>query len=90
MTDSDDRPEAWKAVPEIEGCTFSGYEASDQGRYRSVDRQLGNRRLTGKVLSTRRNDDGYVLVNIRCDNPGHKGAHTHAGHKVTLYTFAAP
>lgn len=90
MTDSNERPETWKPVAPMDGCTFSGYEASDKGRYRSVDRLVGNRQLKGKVLATRRNDDGYVLVNIRCDNPDHKGAHTFSGHKITLTTFAGP
>ena len=86
------RPEGWRPVPEIDGCTFSGYESSDQGRYRSIDRMSGNRNLKGKVLSTRRDEDGYVLVNIRCDStdPDHNRVHTMLAHKVTLYTFAGP
>ena len=84
MTDSDERPETWKPVAPMDGCTFSGYEASDKGRYRSIDRKHGNRQLRGKVLATRRNDDGYVLVNIRCDStdPDHNRVHTFSGHKV--------
>lgn len=92
---SDQRPEreeTWKPVAPMDGCTFSGYEASDKGRYRSVDRKQGNRRLRGKVLATRRNDDGYVLVNIRCDSadPAHNRVHTFSGHKITLTTFDKP
>jgi NUMOD4 motif len=91
-TTSNDRPETWRAVAPMDGCTFSGYEASDMGRYRSVDRKSGNRQLRGKVLATRRHDDGYRLVNIRCDSadPDHNRVHTFAAHKVTLYTFAGP
>lgn len=86
------RDETWRPVPEIEGCTFSGYETSDQGRYRSIDRMSGTRRLKGKVLATRLDDDGYVLVNIRCDStdPAHNRVHTFAGHKLVLWTFAGP
>ena len=70
----------------MDGCTFSGYEACDKGRYRSIDRKQGNRQLKGKVLATRRTDDGYVLVNIRCDStdPDHNRVHTVTGHKIVL------
>jgi NUMOD4 motif len=92
MTDSDERLEDWRPVAPMDGCTFSGYEASDKGRYRSIDRKSGNRSLKGKVLSTRLDDGGYVLVNIRCDStdPDHNRVHTFLGHKVTLCTFAGP
>lgn len=92
MTDSDEREETWKPVPPMDGCAFSGYQASDKGGYRSVDRMSGNRHLKGKVLATRRHDDGYRLVNIRCDSadPDHNRVHTFAAHKVTLWTFAGP
>ena len=85
-----DRPEGWRPVAPLDGCTFSGYETSDKGRYRSIDRKQGNRQLRGKVLATRRNDDGYVLVNIRCDStdPEHGRVHTISGQKIVLYTFA--
>jgi NUMOD4 motif len=91
-TGSDRRPEKWLPVAPMDGCTFSGYEASDMGRYRSVDRVSGGRRLTGKVLATRRNDDGYTLVNLRCDStdPAHNRVHTLTGHKIVLTTFDRP
>lgn len=91
-TDGNERPETWRPVPEIDGCTFGGYEASDKGAYRSIDRKVGNRNLKGKVLATSRHEDGYRLVTIRCDStdPEHRRAHTFAAHKVTLYTFAGP
>lgn len=92
MTDSNERLEGWRPVAPMDGCTFSGYESSDKGRYRSIDRKSGNRNLKGKVLSTRLDDDGYVLVNIRCDStdPEHNRVHTFLGHKVTLTTWHKP
>jgi hypothetical protein len=91
-TNSDQRLEGWRPVAPMDGCTFSGYEASDMGRYRSIDRKSGNRQLRGKVLATRRNDDGYVLVNIRCDSadPAHNRVHTLLGHRIVLTTFDRP
>ena len=87
-----ERPETWRPVAPMDGCTFSGYESSDKGRYRSIDRKSGNRSLKGKVLSTRLDDGGYVLVNLRCDStdPTHDRRHTFLGHKVVLTTFAGP
>lgn len=92
MTESDQRAETWKPVPAMDGCTYSGYEASDKGGFRSVDRRQGNRQLRGKVLATRRHEDGYRLINIRCDStdPDHDRVHTFAAHKVVLHTFAGP
>jgi len=89
-TDSSERPEDWRQVADLDGCTFSGYETSDKGQARSVDRKVGNRSLKGKQLATRRTDDGYVLVNIRCDStdPEHNRVHTVTMHKIVLYTFA--
>ena len=91
-TNSDERPEGWRPVAPMDGCTFSGYEASDKGSFRSIDRKSGNRQLKGKQLATRRSDDGYVLVNIRCDStdPDHNRVHTLSGHKIVLWTFAGP
>jgi len=84
------RDETWKPVEPMDGCTFSGYAGSDMGHVRSVDRMSGNRRLKGKVLALRRTDDGYMLVNIRCDStdPAHNRVHTVTVHKIVLYTFA--
>ena len=91
-TESNERPEDWRPVAPLDGCTFSGYEASDKGRYRSIDRKSGNRQLTGKVLATKPHDDGYRLMTIRCDStePGHKRAHTFTAHRVVLTTFDRP
>jgi hypothetical protein len=89
MTISDERAETWKPVAPLDGCTFSGYECSDKGRYRSVDRVSNGRNLKGKVLATRFDSDGYVLINLRCDStsPDHNRVHTLLGHKVVLTTF---
>jgi NUMOD4 motif len=91
-TDSDSRPEAWKPVAPMDGCTFSGYEASDKGQYRSVDRTVRGRAYRGQMLKPRLDEDGYVLINIRCDStdPGHDRRHTFLGHKVVLTTFDRP
>lgn len=88
-TPSDQRPEGWKPVSPMDGCTFSGYQASDQGRYRSVDRVVKERSYRGQMLATRLDTDGYVLINLRCDStdPDHDRRHTFLGHRVTLTTF---
>ena len=87
-----DRPEGWRPVAPLDGCTFSGYECSDKGHARSIDRKQGNRHLKGKQLATRRHDDGYVLVNIRCDSadPAHNRVHTVTMHRIVLTTFDRP
>ena len=95
MTGSDipERPEKWLPFASLDGCTFSGYECSDKGRARSIDRQAGNRQLRGVVLALRANKDGYLLVNARCDDKSvcpRGGVHTFTIHKVVLTTFAGP
>lgn len=95
MTVSDETPErveGWRPVAPLDGCTFSGYEVSDKGQARSIDRKSGNRQLKGKVLAARRTDDGYALVNIRCDStdPEHNRVHTVTVHKLVLTTFDRP
>ena len=87
-----EREENWRPVAEIDGCRFSGYEGSDKGRARSVDRKQGRRQLQGKVLASRLDGDGYVLVNIRCDStdPDHNRVHTILMHKIVLTTFDKP
>jgi hypothetical protein len=56
------RPEGWARVP-----GYGSYEWSDQGSVRSVDREVGGRRLRGRILKTRVNNSGYVIVNVRTD-----------------------
>ena len=80
--------ETWKAVPEIDGCAFSGYEAADTGRARSVDRLGRNGRpLQAKELDGRTGGDGYIRLDMRCDNPACKRPHTFTMQKVVLNTF---
>jgi hypothetical protein len=76
----------------MDGCTFSGYEVSDKGRSRSVDRKAGNRQLRGKVLAAKPHEDGYVLTTIRCDStdPDHDRRHTVTMHRIVLTTFDRP
>lgn len=82
MTDSNGRAETWKAIP---GYPF--YEASDCGRFRSVDREQHGRAYRGTVLSTRVSNKGYVLVDLR-DAEGRK--QTRSAHTVVLETFVGP
>jgi len=72
--------ETWKPVAKIDGCTFSAYEASDQGR---------RRRLDGDPFSNRPGSGGYVRAKLSCDNPGH-GPHTITMQKIVLTTFDRP
>jgi hypothetical protein len=73
----------WKAVP-----GFPGYEATRDGRYRSVDRVTASgRRCKGQVLATRKSNRGYLLVDLR-DPAGRKV--TRSAHTVTLETWAGP
>jgi hypothetical protein len=88
--------ETWKPLPQIDGCSFSGYQASDQGRARSLDRVRNGRPLTGQDVSTRLHKDGYILADFYCDDPAacrkrkNRGKHTFTIHKVVLATFDGP
>lgn len=93
MTDSSERPETWKPVAPMDGCSFPGYEASDKGQARSVDRVAHGRRYRGKDLSLRPDKDGYTLADFRCADPARcrtRGRHTIPMHKVVLTTFDRP
>jgi hypothetical protein len=59
------RPESWAAVP-----GYSRYEWSDQGSVRSVPYRSGGRQLTGRLLKTRQNNSGYVIVGVVRDSDG--------------------
>ena len=85
-----ERAERWQAVPRIDDCSFDGYQSSDKGAFRSVDRVISGRAYKGQPLRTRAHEDGYRLITIRCDSaePGHKRAHTFQAGAVVLYTFA--
>jgi hypothetical protein len=53
--------ESWKPIP-----GFPGYEASDLGNFRSLDRVTASgRRCKGQPLSTRVSNRGYLLVDLR-------------------------
>lgn len=82
----------WKPVAEMDGCTFSAYQASDRGQYRTVDRIVNGRRLRAQVLATTPSDDGYVRLNLSCDNRQcpKRGRHSFTAHRITLTTFAGP
>lgn len=61
-------PEQWKPIPDWEGL----YEVSDQGRVRSLDREVAGRNrygeitrtLRGRVLKAPPNSDGYLMVSL--------------------------
>jgi len=81
-----DRAEAWKPVAEMDGCSFSRYQVSDQGRHRNAERLLSARARQGK-------HDDYVRINLSCDEKDvcpRQGRHTFTMHKVVLTTFAGP
>jgi hypothetical protein len=77
--------EIWKPVARDEnGREYPGYEVSDHGNYRSVDRTLGSgRRVRGKPLTVRASNRGYGLVDLR-DADGNKV--TRSAHKPVLET----
>ena len=81
---SHDEKEVWKSVPFFEGL----YEVSDQGRVRSLDREITSRTgkrwtLKGKILSLRGHQGGYLKVNLH--KSGEK--HTRLVHQLVLETF---
>lgn len=83
--------ETWKPMARIGRCGFTGYEVSDTGRARSLERTGRNGRLLpAGDISGRPHKDGYVLADFRCDNPGCKRAHTFTLQKVVLWTFDKP
>src|SRR5580704_3332452 len=79
--------ETWKPMARIGRCEFSGYEVSDTGRGRSLDRTGRNGRpLKGGTVSTRLNSSGYHQMDMRCDSPGCKNSHTFTVQKAVLWT----
>lgn len=52
--------EEWTSVLGWDGF----YKVSNKGRVRSLDRQVRDRRYTGKLLALNANCDGYVCVNL--------------------------
>ena len=80
--------ETWKPMAKIGRCEFSGYEISDQGNARSLDRIGRNGKpIQGGTVTPRPHKDGYGLADFRCDNPDCKRAHTLTMQKVALWTF---
>jgi hypothetical protein len=75
--------ETWKPIP-----GYGGYEASDMGRIRSIDRTLADgRRLRGQLLKPRKGNRGYMTVKVT-DDAGHK--QTRTVHRLVLMTFTGP
>jgi hypothetical protein len=52
----------WKQV-----AGYSGYEWSHRGPVRSVDREVAGRKYRGVTLKQRRNNSGYLVVNVTND-----------------------
>jgi len=80
MSDSE---QTWKPVArDGDGREYPGYEVSDHGSYRSVDRTLpSGRRVKGRPLTVRTSNRGYGLVDLR-DADGNKV--TRSAHKPVL------
>ena len=74
--------ETWRSIP-----GFVGYEASDAGRVRSVDRYVngryGLRFIQGRVLAPAANDSGHLSVVLGRGN-------TKAVHAVVMLAFRGP
>lgn len=74
--------EQWKDIP-----GFDGYQVSDCGRIRGVDRTLTDGRTwQGKILKTHENHRGYVYVTIRKDG---RAAPAQV-HRLVLKAFKGP
>lgn len=69
--------ETWKPIP-----GYDGFEASDAGNVRSVDRFIGLRPLTGKVLAQRKSNRGYQLVDVN--------GKTFTVHRLVLLSHIGP
>jgi hypothetical protein len=77
-----DTPETWLPV-----AGWPGYEVSDQGRVRSVDRTLpGGQFCGGKVLKATRDSKGYYRVTLRA---GRRTA-TRRVHELVMLAHAGP
>lgn len=81
MTASDTQVETWKRIP---GAKWF-YEASDQGRIRSLPHKTNGRDYPGKVLAPREDSDGYLVVNITMEDGTRKNGTSVA--RLVLLTF---
>lgn len=73
----------WRPLP-LEG--FSAYEVCDRGSVRSINRKLPDgRQIKGRVLRTRPNNGGYLLVDLYDDQGTRK---TLTMHQLVLLTFS--
>lgn len=77
------RPEEWRAIPGYEGL----YEASDQGRVRSIDRiNSRGHKIKGRMLKPSTKAKGYKQVVLHRDGK----ASTRTVHLIVLTTFVGP
>lgn len=78
--------EEWKSIP-----GFSSYEASTEGRIRSVTRYVpvyhGKRTVVGQIIKPKNKSDGYLSV-FMTDDEGKVRCWT--VHKVVMLTFVGP
>lgn len=78
--------EEWKSIP-----GFSNYEASTEGRIRSITRKVvtyfGTRTAVGQIIKPRVKNDGYISVPMTDDN-GKRCCWT--VHRVVMLTFVGP
>jgi hypothetical protein len=74
--------EIWKAIPGFEGL----YEASSEGRVRSLDRRSGGRLLRGRILRQSVSNGGYRVLQL-CRG-GERT--TMRAHHLVAITFLGP
>lgn len=81
--------ERWRAIPGYEGL----YEASSEGRIRSLDREVrtgidARRVIKGRILSQVPGAYGYLLVGLYLRGGGKR--RTYAVHSLVVATFHGP
>ena len=84
-------PARWKPMARVGRCAFTGYEATDTGLARSLPglAATGAPSKAGRCppASTSWRD---VQMDMRCDNPDCRSAHTFTVQKAVLWTFDRP